>query len=200
MDRAEESSMSRPSLPPSTVAKIFQAMQGNYGSRFLNQWKTGQVISQGEHAGKDAGLVNAMAFWGEKLAGFRDKTECIVRALNTLPPDPPSLPQFVDLCRMAPANDRQAALPFKPDPKRAAEFAAKLKAIVAGEHRGGDPIFWATHPRSQHAMDFILSAAKAEPARFQPCIDKLLDDETIRPNGQLLYRYRGLDKWEPVCR
>src|SRR5690349_13610741 len=54
MDRADASLMSPQSLPERYVAKIFQEMQGNYGSRFLNQWKTGQVLADGT----DAGIVN----------------------------------------------------------------------------------------------------------------------------------------------
>ena len=92
MDRADASLMSPQSLPERYVAKIFQEMQGNYGSRFLNQWKTGQVLADGT----DAGIVNAMAMWGKKLAGFIDHPECIRRALDRLPNDPPSLPQFVE--------------------------------------------------------------------------------------------------------
>lgn len=87
-------------LPDSWVHRIFSAMQGHYGSRFLNMWGTGQQLPDGQ----DAGIVNAMNHWAEKLGGFTDNPECIKHALAILPPEPPSLPQFVELCRHAPRN------------------------------------------------------------------------------------------------
>ena len=70
-------------------------MQGHYGSRFLNMWKTGQVLPDGS----DAGVVNAMDHWSKKLAGYADSPETIKRTLENLPPEPPSLPQFCELMR-----------------------------------------------------------------------------------------------------
>lgn len=72
-------------------------MQGNYGSRWGNMWRTGTYLADGQ----DVGLVNAMTMWGEKLAGFKDSPETIKRVLDHLPADPPTLPQFLELCRHA---------------------------------------------------------------------------------------------------
>lgn len=85
-------------LPDSWVHRIFSTMQGHYGSRFLNMWGTGQQLPDGQ----DAGIVNAMHHWAEKLGGFSENAECIKHALAILPPEPPSLPQFVELCRHSP--------------------------------------------------------------------------------------------------
>ena len=70
-------------------------MQGHYGTRFLNMWKTGQELPDG----RDAGMVNAMNHWAEKLGGYKDHPETIKRALENLPPEPPSLPQFAEILR-----------------------------------------------------------------------------------------------------
>lgn len=84
-------------LPDAWVQRIFVTMQGHYGTRFLNLWKTGQVLPDGN----DAGVVNAMNHWAEKLGGYKDHPEVIKKVLENLPLDPPSLPQFMELLRHA---------------------------------------------------------------------------------------------------
>ena len=80
-------------LPEGWIQRIFATMQGNYGTRFMNQWKTGQTLPDGS----DAGVVNAMNHWAEKMGGTSAAT--IKRALEQLPEDPPTLPQFLALLR-----------------------------------------------------------------------------------------------------
>lgn len=70
-------------------------MQGHYGSRWLNMWKIGQTLPDGS----DAGIVNAMNHWAEKLGGYKDHPETLKRALENLPAEPPSLPQFIEHLR-----------------------------------------------------------------------------------------------------
>lgn len=67
-------------------------MQGHYGTRWLNTWRIGQTLPDGQ----DAGVVNAMATWAEGLGMFasQEGAEAIGRALKSLPPDPLSLPAF----------------------------------------------------------------------------------------------------------
>ena len=60
-------------------------------------WKTGQLLPDGN----DAGVVNAMNLWAEKLGGYVDRPDVIKKVLDSLPHDPPSLPTFVDLMRQA---------------------------------------------------------------------------------------------------
>jgi hypothetical protein len=80
-------------LPDGWIQRIFATMQGNYGTRFMNQWKTGQALPDGS----DAGVVNAMNHWAEKMGGTSAAT--IKRALEQLPEEPPSLPQWMALLR-----------------------------------------------------------------------------------------------------
>lgn len=186
-----ESSTSRQPLPERYVAKIFAEMQGNYGTRFLNQWKTGQVIESGEHAGKDAGVVNAMSHWGHKLAGFVDHPECIRYVLDRLPADPPSLPKFIELCRAAPAKEVPAlAHKLTPeDHERMAKAARDAKRAV--EKLSSDKVdFWATHPRSHEHLRFIFSAAQNAP-RFAEGIKQMVKDGICTAEGKLLKAYRG---------
>jgi hypothetical protein len=72
-------------------------MQGHYGTRFLNMWKTGQVLPDGN----DAGIVNAMNHWAEKLGWYVDHPQTIKTVLDNLPTEPPTLPQFCDMLRRA---------------------------------------------------------------------------------------------------
>ena len=58
-------------LPEGWIQRIFATMQGHYGTRFLNMWKTGQVLPDGT----DAGVVNAMNHWSEKMGGTSAATE-----------------------------------------------------------------------------------------------------------------------------
>lgn len=58
-------------------------------------WRVGQLLPDGQ----DAGIANAKEVWGEKLAGFAGRPECIKRALESLPQHPPTLPEFIVLCR-----------------------------------------------------------------------------------------------------
>lgn len=91
------STTERQRLPDNWVQRIFATMQGHYGTRFLNMWKTGQVLPDGN----DAGVVNAMNHWAEKLGGYVNHPDTIKRALENLPVEPPSLPQFQELLRQS---------------------------------------------------------------------------------------------------
>jgi hypothetical protein len=76
-------------LPDGWVQRIFATMQGHYGSQFLKMWQTGQLLPDGQ----DAGVVNAMSHWRQKIAGT--SAETIKNALDNLPIYPPTLPQFI---------------------------------------------------------------------------------------------------------
>jgi len=132
-------------------------MQGNYGSRFLNQWKTGQQLPDGS----DVGIKNAMATWAKKLAGFADMPDAIKAVLDYLPPDPPSLPEFVNLCREA--GRRRGESMQKIEHKQTAEekakaeqFAKKLASTVIGNRH--DFKAWAKKLKARHETGKRLSA------------------------------------------
>jgi len=118
-------------LPDGWIQRIFATMQGNYGSRFMNQWKTGQALPDGS----DAGVINAMNHWSEKMAGT--SAETIKRALEQLPEEPPTLPQWMALLRrsyveppvLRIGNELTAEQIFK-NKQRIAELIAKVKSNV----------------------------------------------------------------------
>lgn len=82
-------------LPDSWVQKIFATMQAYYGNRFINMWCTKQLLPDG----RDAGMVNAMQMWGERLYSYHDKPEVFKKVLDCLPAEPPNLPQFMDMLK-----------------------------------------------------------------------------------------------------
>lgn len=108
-------------------------MQGHYGTRFLNMWKTGQILSDGS----DAGVVNAMNHWAEKLGGYKDNPEVLKIALERLPLEPPSLPQFLEILRhtYVPQKNLQITKQWTQEElernkKHAAEAIAKVREMM----------------------------------------------------------------------
>ena len=76
-------------LPERWVDKIFGHMEALYGSLFLDRWK-------------DTNIVEVKRVWASGLASFSDYPECFAKALNALLNEskfPPTLPEFVALCR-----------------------------------------------------------------------------------------------------
>jgi len=128
----EQSTSTSKRLPDHWVQKIFVTMQGHYGTRFLNMWKTGQVLPDGN----DAGVVNAMNHWAEKLGGYVNRPDVIKKVLENLPVEPPSLPQFLELMRQAwtapsaPLLEKKwTAEELEKNKKRAAEAMAKIRQL-----------------------------------------------------------------------
>lgn len=127
----------RPSLEDSWVERIFDHMSGLYGSKFADLWR-----------GSDPKVVRGM--WGQKLAGFAEMPEAIREALRALDdkPFPPTLPEFIGLCReagrrIAPVHRPQ--LEHTPTPEevaRAEEAARHVKETVAAMPKR-DPLKWA---------------------------------------------------------
>ena len=164
MPQQDESSTSRPPLPDRWIARIFQELQGNYGSRFLNQWKTGQQSPDGE----DIGIKNAMATWAKKLGGFSDMPDAIKSVLDYLPSDPPSLPEFINLCRDAGRRlaENVKRIEFVPtaEEKRRADEAAKSAAKVISKDRR-DHKAWAKKLKERHEAGEILSLTQVNAYR-----------------------------------
>lgn len=111
--------MNQQQLPQRQVEEIFSTMACLYGRRFVEMWE-----------GQQPSVVKA--FWGRKLAGFAEYPQAIAQALESLDDRnmPPTLPEFVGLCRQAlkRVGSGRLMLDVKPVPKeRAAEILAEAK-------------------------------------------------------------------------
>ena len=122
----QQSSQSK-RLPDNWVQRIFATMQGNYGSRFLNMWKTGQILPDGN----DAGIVNAMNHWAEKLGGWHDHPDTIKKVLDNLPTEPPTLPQFMQMLRQSYTPPPAPALERKWTEAELAKNRQRIREIFA---------------------------------------------------------------------
>jgi len=118
-------------LPDSWIQRIFSVLQAHYGIRWLNMWKINQSLPDGQ----DAGLVNAMNVWAEKLAGFEDSPETFKKVFEVLPHDPPTLPQFLDLCRHAYVAPKHPQLEHKMTEEEYAKGRKHISEIVENLRR-----------------------------------------------------------------
>lgn len=136
-------------------------MQGNYGTRFLDMYRTGQVMPDGT----DVGLRNAQEQWCRKLAGFADCPERIARALEQLPPHPPTLPEFLALCRQQPGDLQQGLPAPRPDSAAVKGVLEAAARAVMGPKKGDRD--WAKtlraeylrSPRSLYPIQVLLASS-----------------------------------------
>ncbi len=157
MDMSAGQSTLRQPLPLGWVRKLFAELQGNYGTRFLDMWRSGQTNVDGD----DVGLQNAMSLWAERLGGFRDKPEAIRRVLDALPEHPPTLPKFLELCRACCPGPEHKALPAPNlTPAQIAERQAAAEAIAAKVAANVPSKAWAHKLRSRYLAGERLMMAQ----------------------------------------
>lgn len=118
-------------LPDAVIARLFAALRANYGKSFDGKWASGTKIQGGAYDGLDEGIVATMVYWSERLGGYRDKLGVIKVALTRLPPHPPSLPEFLEICRVAGSVPQKPAGLGLPSPKLSAEQAARNRERMA---------------------------------------------------------------------
>lgn len=108
-------------LPDRWIERIFAHMAASYGTRFADLW-----------AGQDAATVKA--FWAVKLGGFAGRGDVIKAALDALDeqPTPPSLPQFLAICRTQTRRlpSPHLALPAPPPAEATPERLAIIQAFA----------------------------------------------------------------------
>jgi hypothetical protein len=81
------------SLPNAWIDRIFTKLTLVYGREFTDRWAVEMVPM-------------VKADWAHELAGFKDHPEAIAHGLQHLPPDrAPTVLQFRDICRNAPAPE-----------------------------------------------------------------------------------------------
>jgi hypothetical protein len=183
-------------LPDAWVRKLFAELHGNYGSRWLTMWATGEKLADGS----DAGVAVAMRVWAEKLAGFSDKPEAIKGVLANLPIDVPSLPKFLELCReqarrVGNEAPKIAYTPTAEDLQRQREAAQKVAEAAQKKTHNFDPMRWCRKPGSQIAMDHIVEEARSRGNQvLAKVLDELIETGICTQAGKLLKRWE-LGAW-----
>ncbi len=155
----------RPALPDDWINSLFDRLEAAYGSRWQNMWG-------------NSSLQNVKDLWAEKLAGFFDNPKAIGYALNALDehPFPPTLPEFLALCRKAPRPELQALPAPAANPEKVKEFsndAVKVTTVCKDMHG------WAKRPKSQIALNAVIELAKKGERDF---IEYL---EALRESGRV---------------
>lgn len=144
-------------LPRVWVEKIFSRLSAIYGTSFSGKF------------GND--IENALQVWGEELGGFMDNPDAIAYALKNLDPKfPPSAIEFRDTCRRAPKKSAPALPAPEYDAAKAIEAAKKVEAALV---KRKDVHAWAKFPRSQMALNLVISLAKQGERDFIECLDSL---------------------------
>lgn len=152
----------RPSaLPDAWIESLFDRLEASYGSKWLAMWG-------------NTNLANVRALWAEKLSGFAENPKALSHALNCLDehPFPPTLPEFLKLCRNAPEPYKPALPSPAANPEKVAAFAKDAKAATSAQR---DMIGWARRPKSSMAFTAALELAKKGEAEFSKIIDGLRD-------------------------
>nr|WP_199065066.1 hypothetical protein [Chromobacterium sp. ASV5] len=88
--------MQQSPLDRATVREIFRVLRGSFGNRFLENYKTGELVEEGVNKGHDVGVLEAMDVWGHKL---RHLSPADVRhGLEATFKYPPSADEFIAVC------------------------------------------------------------------------------------------------------
>lgn len=122
----------RPQAAPreadATVKRLFMLFHGWYGNLLIARYQTGETGLDG----KDRGVASAMKVWQAELARFapEDVESAAARCQADHPKFPPTLPEFVALCkavRVRPA--------FQPNGPGAIEMSGELRSSYTARAR-----------------------------------------------------------------
>lgn len=120
-------SAERQAAPTEDANNVFRVMHGFYGNLFLSKFATGEVKADGS----DGGVASARAIWAHGLRDFDLSTvkTALARVMDAHPEFPPTLPQFVALCKACAPRPvyREALPPAKQDPEIARKALAAMK-------------------------------------------------------------------------
>ncbi len=154
---------------PRTVgAEVFAKLRAMWGTRFLALWRGTKNLDE------------VLSTWDEALAGI--DPERIRRALvdSQNAENPPTLPDFLRLCRTQQANDRQPLLPYcgaQTSAEQARENLERTRRMFGSIGQAGrrDPLSWARHPRSAQSIHALAQGAATDP-RLRSILLEHVDD------------------------
>ena len=117
-------------LPLLWVDRIFDKLVLTYGQAFLARWR-------------DIDMNSVKSDWMHELSGFENHPSAIAHALSNLPEKPPSIVEFKNLCRSAPAAEAPRIESPKADPERVKAELAKLAPLRQPTPSSYDHKAWA---------------------------------------------------------
>ncbi|MBX9636726.1 MAG: hypothetical protein K2Q45_04160 [Nitrosomonas sp.] len=140
-------------LPSNWVKEIFKRFHGRFGNRFLAEYSSGKLDSNGQ----DEGIENAKYVWGEELAGFT--AEEIKRGLSAQYSFLPDCDKFKLACR--PTIDYEQAF---------VEAVMQMHIRKAGKDKWSNPaIYWAA---AEIGNDLNNHPYQSIRARWKSAFDK----------------------------
>lgn len=178
---APSTSMDRTSLDPRWIDGIFEQMREAYGSQWIGKWSTGEVVALPNGAQIDKGMLGTKRLWAERLSGFAKQPDRIKRAMESLPLQPPSLPEFIALCRQQSGEKQRALSAPRPAPETVAPKIEAVSRKLAG--KDGDFLSWARTPPAPGCRGpwskAIIECAERGDSRFLPILQKHVDAGVI---------------------
>jgi len=140
-------------LPVKWIEEIFKRFHGRFGNRFLAEYQTGVIDSDGQ----DQGIVNAKNVWADELAGFTP--EEIKRGLSAQYPFIPDCDKFKLACR--PTIDCEQAF---------TEAVEQMHKRKSGKDKWSNPaIYWAAAELGNDLNNHPYQSIKG---RWKSALDK----------------------------
>lgn len=182
-------------LPASWVERIFNRMQGLYGSLWVDRWKTGELKALPNGGSVDVGMLNAKATWACELGGFAGQGDAIGKALERCGSIkmPPTLPEFLQLLRDEASRPAKAAqigyTPTAEDLARQREASQQVAQVAkAKAAQKFDGLGWARNPGSPYAMAAVFEEAQRGNKVMQGVLDDLIARKVCDDKGHLIRR------------
>lgn len=159
-------------MPESWTESLIKKLGAMYGEKFRNQWKG---VSREDMLGTWAEVLGPYCDIGQDGQGQRIKWALDQLAANN--PYPPTLPEFVALCRQAPRPQVRALPEPAVSDEQAAENLREIDGMareMAGEKR--DFIAWARTPPERNLRGpwekAICDCVENRDERFRPILEQ----------------------------
>ena len=140
-------------VPIAWVDRIFQEMSAAYGSLFSDRWK-------------DSNLLEVKGYWQAKLRGYSTKE--LRRGLDAMGTFPPTLPEFLSLCR--------------PKPNYSASYAEAQRLHGRLDGWSDCSVFWAAREIGAH--DLKTKEYRDIEGRWKDCIDRAFEERKPIPESK----------------
>lgn len=115
------------SLPDRWIHTLWAEMRANYGARWDRTFPVPPVppgADPAQHAADH--IASIQGVWAKRLGHLQSNPGALRYALDHLPENPPTLPEFAALCNRRPDRPQQALEAPKADPARVQQVLAGL--------------------------------------------------------------------------